>query len=118
MPFGIADRVWPCAGEAGTGRPLGAENASIQFQTEWGSVFAQRMLNREAIAVASPAAFLEARRRGDIEYFRLMMEPLVRQYDGGRLTTSWRRTAARLVRKLPPRGEALVRRVMRGTRFS
>ena len=31
------------------------------------SAFAQRMLNREAIATASPAAFLEARRRGDLQ---------------------------------------------------
>ncbi len=86
--------------------------------SELGSVFAQRMLNREAIAAASPAAYLEARGQGDLDIFRRRMRPLVRRYDGGRLTTSWRRAAARLVRKFPPKGEELVRRAMRGTRFS
>ena len=82
------------------------------------SAFAQRMLNREAIATASPAAFLEARRRGDLQEFRRIMQPLIWRYDGGRGTTIWRRTAARTLRRLPPKGEALVRRLLGGRRFS
>lgn len=74
---------------------------------------AQRMLNREAIAIASPSTFLEARRRGDLEYFRKTMKPLVRRYDGARVTTIWRRAASRVAVRLPPRGEALLRRVAR-----
>jgi len=81
--------------------------------TELDTPFARRMLNREAIAIASPAAFLEARRRGDLEYFRQSMKPLVRKYDGARVTTIWRRTAARIAVRLPPKGEALLRRVVR-----
>ncbi len=50
--------------------------------SELDSPFAQRMLNREAIAIASPSAFLEAQRRGDLEYFRRTMKPLVQRYDG------------------------------------
>jgi coenzyme F420 hydrogenase subunit beta len=86
--------------------------------SELATPFAQRMLNREAIAIASPAAFLEARRRGDLEYFRRTMRPLIRRYDGKRVTTIWRRAASRAVKFLPPKGEALVRRLLRGARFS
>ena len=86
--------------------------------SELSSPFAQRMLNREAIAIASPAAFLEARRLGDLQEFRRIMQPLIWKYDGGRGTTIWRRAAARTLRRLPPKGEALVRRLLRGKRFS
>lgn len=86
--------------------------------SELSSTFAQRMLNREAIALASPGAFLEARRRGDLHYFRRTMRPVIRRYDGGRLATASSRTAARLVKLLPPKGEALVRRLVRGARLS
>ncbi len=86
--------------------------------SELDSPFAQRMLNREAIAIASPAAYLEARRRGDLEHFRRTMKPLVQRYDGTRVTTIWRRTAARIAVRLPPKGEALLRRLVRGRRSS
>lgn len=87
-------------------------------EDELGSAFAQRMLNREAIAIASPQAYLEARASGDIEQFRRTMRPLANRYDGGRSTTMWRRAASRTLGLLPPRGEAIVRKVLRGVRFS
>lgn len=80
-------------------------------ESELDTPFARRMLNREAIAIASPGAYLEARRRGDLEYFRRTMKPLVRRYDGGRVTTTGRRTVAAIAVRLPPRGEALLRRI-------
>ena len=85
-------------------------------ESELDSAFAQRMLNREAIAIASPSAFLEAQRRGDLNYFRDTMKPLVRRYDGTRVTTIWRRAAARIAVRLPPEGEAFLRRIVRGRR--
>lgn len=85
---------------------------------EMGSAFAQRMLNREAISSASTPVYLEARRRGDLEYFRRTMRPLIQRYDGGRTTTVWRRAAARILGWLPPKAEAFVRKVLRGARFS
>jgi coenzyme F420 hydrogenase subunit beta len=80
--------------------------------SELDSPFAQRMLNREAIAIASPSAFLEAQRRGDLEYFKRTMKPLVQRYDGTRVTTLWRRAAARIAHSLPPKGEAFLRRIV------
>lgn len=85
---------------------------------EMDSAFSQRMLNREAISAASTGAYLEARRRGDLEYFRRTMRPLIQRYDGGRTTTVWRRAAARLLGWLPPKAEAFVRKMLRGARFS
>lgn len=85
---------------------------------EMSSAFAQRMLNREAISSASTGAYLEARRRGDLEYFRRTMRPLIQRYDGGRTTTVWRRAASRVLGWLPPRAEAFVRKMLRGARFS
>jgi coenzyme F420-reducing hydrogenase beta subunit len=81
-------------------------------ESELDSPFAQRMLNREAIAIASPATFLEARRRGDLGYFRRTMKPLVQRYDGKRVTTIWRRAAAKIAHRLPPKGEAFLRRIV------
>jgi hypothetical protein len=81
-------------------------------ESELGSPFAQRMLNREAISIASPATYLEARRRGDLDYFRRTMKPLVQRYDGTRVTTFWRRAAARIAHRLPPKGEAFLRRIV------
>ena len=74
--------------------------------------FAQRMLNREAISIASPPTYLEARRRGDLGYFRRTMKPFVQRYDGTRVTTFWRRAAARIAHRLPPKGEAFLRRLV------
>lgn len=90
--------------------PLPAEELS--------SAFAQRMLNREAISQASTPLYLEARSRGDLEYFRAEMRPLVQRYDGRRTTTAWRRAASRVLGWLPPQAEAFVRRALRGVRFS
>jgi coenzyme F420-reducing hydrogenase beta subunit len=81
-------------------------------ESELDSAFAQRMLNREAIAVAAPATFIEARRRNDLAYFRRTMKPLVQRYDGTRVTTTWRRAAAKIAHRLPPKGEAFVRRLV------
>jgi coenzyme F420-reducing hydrogenase beta subunit len=80
--------------------------------SELDSAFAQRMLNREAIAVASAPAYLEARRRNDLGYFRETMKPYVGRYDGTRVTTIWRRAAARIAHSLPPKGEAFLRRLV------
>ena len=85
---------------------------------ELSSAFAQRMLNREAISVASTGAYLEARGRADLDYFRQTMKPLIQRYDGRRSTTVWKRAASRLLGWLPPRAEAFVRKVLRGVRFS
>jgi len=93
------------------GRWVPKKRVSALSALELDTPFSRRMLNREAIAVASPAAFLEARRRGDLDYFRETMKPFIRRYDGGRFTTMWRRTAAAVAVRLPPRGEALLRRV-------
>ena len=82
------------------------------------SEFARRMLYREAIAVASTPAYLEARGRGDLGHFRRVLRPLVQRYDGSRSATLWKRAAARMLGFLPPRAEALVRKVLRGIRFS
>lgn len=86
--------------------------------TELDSTFAQRMLNREAIALASPAAYLAARRSGDLAVFRRTMAPLVARYDGSRSSTLVRRAAARTLRMLPPKGETFIRRLLGGRRFS
>lgn len=87
-------------------------------EEELGSAFSQRMLNREAISQASTPVYLEARRRGDLAYFRDEMRPLVQRYDGSRTTTVWRRAASRVLGWLPPRAEAFVRKALRGVRFS
>ncbi|WP_155918050.1 Coenzyme F420 hydrogenase/dehydrogenase, beta subunit C-terminal domain [Marmoricola sp. URHB0036] len=81
-------------------------------ESELDSPFSQRMLNREAISIASPATYLEARRRGDLDYFRRTMKPLVQRYDGTRVTTFWRRAAAKIAHRLPPKGEAFLRRIV------
>lgn len=112
---GLAVRL---ANRARQGRWAPTKRVDPVPSSELGSVFAQRMLNREAIAEASTAAYLEANEVGDLDIFRRRMRPLVRRYDGGRLTTGWRRAAARVVRKLPPKGEELVRRATGGARFS
>jgi coenzyme F420-reducing hydrogenase beta subunit len=78
------------------------------------SPFARRMLNREAIALAAPAAFLEARDRDDLGYFIERMKPFVRRYEGTVFATTWRRTASRLVAVLPARVETVLRRFAPG----
>jgi hypothetical protein len=85
-------------------------------EAELATPFSQRMLNREAIAIAAPGAYLRA--RGDLAKFRSTMLPLVQRYDGSRSTTAWRRAAARMLGWLPPRAEAALRRLLRGVRFS
>jgi coenzyme F420-reducing hydrogenase beta subunit len=87
-------------------------------EAELGSALAQRMLNREAIAVASPTLYLQARRGRDLERFRRAMAPLIQRYDGSRSTTLWRRTASRVLGWLPPGVETAIRRLLRGVRFS
>ena len=87
-------------------------------EEELSSAFAQRMLNREAISAASAGAYLEARRRADLDYFRRTMRPLIQRYDGRRTTTVWKRAASRLLGSLPPKVETFVRKVLRGARFS
>jgi coenzyme F420-reducing hydrogenase beta subunit len=87
-------------------------------EDELSSAFAQRMLNREAISVASTDAYLEARTRADLAYFRRAMKPLIQRYDGRRSTTVWKRAASRLLGWLPPQAETFIRRILRGVRFS
>jgi coenzyme F420-reducing hydrogenase beta subunit len=78
------------------------------------SAFARRMLNREAIAIASPDAFLEAKERHDLDHFVRTMKPLVRRYEGTVAATTWRRAASKLVALLPRRFETLLRRIAPG----
>lgn len=87
-------------------------------EAELGTPFARKMLNREAIAVASGPAYLEARRRGDLRVFLRLMAPHVRRYDGSRSSTIWRRAATWLVLRLPPWAEKSVRRLARAIRLT
>lgn len=87
-------------------------------ESELGSPFAQRMLNREAIAVASTPAYLRARAAGDLDGFLREMKPYIRRYDGSRSSTIWRRGVTWMVLRMPPWAETLLRRVARAVRLT
>lgn len=82
------------------------------------SLFGQRMINREAIALASGPTYLRARRAGNLSIFIDEMRPYIRKYDGSRSSTIWRRAATWVVLRLPTPLEAAARRVARILKFS
>lgn len=87
-------------------------------ESELRTPFAQRMLNREAIAVASGPAYVRAYEQGDLSTFIKEMKPYIDKYDGSRSSTIWRRAATWIILRLPPRAETGLRRVARALRLT
>ena len=85
---------------------------------EVNSLFAQRMINREAIAVASGPAYLRALKDGGVASFIEEMKPYIRKYDGSRSSTIWRRAATWVILRLPAPMETALRRMAKWLRFS
>lgn len=85
---------------------------------EMNSLFAQRMINREAIAVASGPAYLRALKDGGVASFIEEMKPYIRKYDGSRSSTIWRRAATWVILRLPAPMETALRRMAKWLRFS
>lgn len=85
---------------------------------ELASPFGLRMLNRQAIAVASGPAFVEARKANDLSAFTKAMTPLVRTYHGRRSSTAALNAARWILMRLPPSLERLVRRLTGGRRWT
>jgi coenzyme F420-reducing hydrogenase beta subunit len=85
---------------------------------ELDTALAHRMLNRQAIAVASGPAFLLARERGDLGVFHRSMRPLVRRYHGRPVVTTTMTALRWVLVRTPAPLERLLRRITGGRRWT